>query len=130
MKKQLRITVNGNSYDVEAEILENDQVSKSPVSPAIVSLAGTESSPARTAKPKPVRSRQTAPGDVPSPIAGTVISIPVTEGSEVNQGDVLLVLEAMKMNTEVTSPSAGKVVKISVSQGQSVEEGQSLLTLC
>lgn len=128
MKKRMRITVNGQTYDVEAEILDDTQAPSSAPSTA---TPGTVAAVAPSAAPKPraVSSPSGAPGLVPSPIAGTVISIAKPEGSEVAEGDVLLVLEAMKMNTEVTSPCAGTVTTVSVGPGESVEEGQVLMTI-
>ncbi len=123
MKKQLRITVNGKTYEVEAEILNGNLSSRTQASAAPVSTQV----PVAPARPKAVSTG--TPGDIPSPIAGTVVSVAKPEGSEVVAGDVVLVLEAMKMNTEVTSPCEGTVTKVHVSQGQNVEEGQALITI-
>lgn len=126
MKKRMRITVNGHTYEVEAEILDDQQVTSSTI-PAAAGTATTVATPTATPKVKVVSSG--TPGVVPSPIAGTIVSISKPAGSEVAVGEVLLVLEAMKMNTEVTAPSSGKITEVSVSQGESVEEGQALMTI-
>ncbi len=126
MKKRLRITVNGQTYDVEAEILDDHQAG---ASAATVAAASPVTPVAAATHAKSAVSSSGTPGDVPSPIAGTVVSIAKQEGSSVAVGDVLMVLEAMKMNTEVTSPCAGKIIIIGVTQGQSVEEGQILMTI-
>ena len=129
MKKRMRITVNGQTYDVEAEILDDDQAaSPAPAATVSVGSGGAAVTPAAAPKPKVVSSGGAA-GVVPSPIAGTVVSIAKPAGSQVAEGEVLLVLEAMKMNTEVTAPSAGTVSVVSVAQGDSVEEGQALVTI-
>jgi len=128
MKKRMRITVNGQTYDVEAEILDDTQAPSSAVSAVAPGTVAAVVPPAAP-KSKTVTNPGSTPGLVPSPIAGTVISIAKPEGSEVAEGDVLLVLEAMKMNTEVTSPCAGTVTTVSVGPGESVEEGQVLMTI-
>ncbi len=126
MKKRMRITVNGQTYEVEAEILDDQQTASS-AAPAAVEAAATIVTPTAAPKTKVVSSGTS--GVVPSPIAGTVVSIAKPAGSEVAAGEVLLVLEAMKMNTEVTAPSSGKITEVNVSQGESVEEGQALMTI-
>jgi len=128
MKKNLRITVKGQTYDVIAEILDDEH----PAAPrtANVMAGSAAEAPAPVAAPQPKTPiASAAAGDVPSPIAGTVVKIVKTAGSNVAVGEVVIILEAMKMNTEVTSPIAGKVSAVKVNQGQTVEEGQALLTI-
>jgi glutaconyl-CoA/methylmalonyl-CoA decarboxylase subunit gamma len=131
MKKKLRITVKGQTYDVIAEILDDDQPAAprtaSSASVAPVQSAVSATAPATAPETKTVASA--ASGDVPSPIAGKVVSIQKPVGSTVAEGDVIIVLEAMKMNTEVTAPASGKVTAVKVSVGDSVDEGQGLITL-
>jgi glutaconyl-CoA/methylmalonyl-CoA decarboxylase subunit gamma len=129
MKKKLRITVKGQTYEVIAEILDEEvspvartaSVLPSPIAPVAPAAA-----PAAAPKATPVAA---VAGAIPSPIAGTVVTIVKAVGAEVAAGDVLVVLEAMKMNTEVTAPSAGKVSAVHVAVGQTIEEGQSLVSL-
>lgn len=132
MKKTLRITVKGQTYDVVAEILDEGE----PAAPRTASVipgsasASAEATPAAAPAPKPKAApAAAAAGDIPSPIAGTVVSIVKPVGSDVAAGDVVIVLEAMKMNTEVTAPAAGKVASVAVTPGQSIEEGQVLMSL-
>lgn len=130
MKKNLRITVKGQTYDVVAEILDDEQPAAPRTASVMSGSASAEPAPAAAPapQPKPVVAAA-APGDIPSPIAGTVVSIAKPVGSEVAVGDVVMVLEAMKMNTEVTSPAAGKVASVAVTPGQTIEEGQVLMSL-
>lgn len=127
MKKNLRITVKGHTYDVIAEILDDDQP-EAPRTASSASAIVVEASPAAPA-PKPKATSTVTSGDIPSPIAGTVISVAKPVGSVVAKDDVIMILEAMKMNTEVTSPSDGKVTAVNVAPGETVEEGQVLMTL-
>ncbi|WP_028585082.1 biotin/lipoyl-containing protein [Desulfogranum mediterraneum] len=130
MKKILRISVNGQSYDVEAEIFDDYPSAAAPAAgSAAIRSASADATPTAAAQPRTVSNPSAAAGDIPSPIAATVVSVLAPAGSEVAEGDVLMVLEAMKMNTEITSPCAGKVTTVSVSQGQTVEEGQTLMTI-
>jgi len=125
--KKLRVTVDGKSYEVEVEILEESGGSSGPVTqrPArAAAVAAAAPAPAASAS-KPIA----GDGEVPSPLSAVVVSVEVKEGDEVSEGDQLITLEAMKMNTLVTAPASGKVGTILVGPGDAVEEGQALLKL-
>jgi biotin carboxyl carrier protein len=125
--KKFRITVNGRTYEVEAEPIT--EASSAPVATVAHSANLTHHpfSPA-AAKDAPSSSRE-APGDVISPLAGKVVSIDVAEGASVTEGQKLLTLEAMKMNTLVNAVQAGTVKAILVSPGQAVAEGELLVRI-
>lgn len=125
MRKQFRITVNGKSYDVVAEIINEGASAPSSAAPAAVGSASVAAAPAA---PKPA-SLAGGAGEVPCPLAGRVVAIDKPVGSSVQAGETLITLEAMKMNTTVSSPAAGTVKVVHVSVGDSVEEGQILVTL-
>ena len=126
MKKQFRITLNGKSYDVVAELIGGDEVAR----PATGTRPARSASAAAVA---PEAAPKAAPaggsGDIPSPLAGKVVSVDVAVGAQVQAGQKVLTLEAMKMNTVVQSPAAGTVKAIHVDAGDSVEEGQPLLSI-
>lgn len=124
MRKQFRITVNGKSYDVVAEIINEGASAPASAAPAAVGSASV----AAPAAPKPAAPAGGA-GAVPCPLAGRVVAIDKPVGSSVQAGETLITLEAMKMNTTVSSPAAGTVKAVHVSVGDSVEEGQILVTL-
>src|SRR5579862_2396117 len=105
MIKRLRVTVDGNAYDVTVEMADEQPgqvptlpappaAQSAPASPLPVALPPTAPPAAPTAPAGPA-----APGDVPSPLAGRVTAVVVSAGQSVNEGDHLLTLEAMKMNT-------------------------------
>ena len=145
MIKKLRVTVDGNTFDVTVELPDDS------AAPALV--VGPYTQPAPTAGPEPVSAAPpviapaqppSAPpspaaaaappsaagaGDVPSPLAGRVTAIVVPAGQQVNEGDHLVTLEAMKMNTFVFAPRAGKVAEIKTSIGAAVQEGESLVRI-
>jgi len=134
MKKTLRITFNGKSYDVVAEII-GDDVS---VAPAPRPAAPRPSAPRGAAAatpapvapaPKPAAAPAAGAGDLPSPLAGKVVSIDAPVGTAVAEGQTVITLEAMKMNTTVPAPCAGTITAVHVNAGDSVEEGQALLTI-
>lgn len=124
--KKLRITVEGKTYDVLVEVLDE------PTAPA---AAPAVARPVSSASVAPVASAAPAPraaagsGDIPSPLAGKVVSIDVKIGDSVDEGAQVATIEAMKMNTYIYAPRAGKVAAINVKAGDGVEEGASLLTL-
>ncbi len=134
MIKRLRVTVDGNSYDVTVEVADETSspaAATAPTTPAIAAPAPqpVAASTAPTPPPPPVAaapSGPAGPGDVPSPLAGRVTAVVVTVGQEVKEGDHLVTLEAMKMNTFVFAPKSGKVAEINTAVGSAVEEGQSL----
>ena len=135
MIKKLRVTVDGNTYDVVVEMA--DEV----VAPAPVVPAPSATSPAPTGPPPPpvltaptpppviATAAQAGDGDVPSPLAGRVTAVVVQLGQEVKEGEHLLTLEAMKMNTFVFAPRAGKIAEIKAAVGSAVEEGQVLMKI-
>jgi biotin carboxyl carrier protein len=130
MIKKLRVTVDGNIYDVTVELPDEGSAAAAPPSPPpaaapvpSVSPPPAQAAPTMSAKPG------AGPGDVASPLAGRVTAIIVQPGQEVKENDHLLTLEAMKMNTFVFAPKTGKVAEILVAVGSAVDEGQVLVKL-
>lgn len=116
--KNLKITVNGVSYDVQVEELGGS----APVSSASVQTTA----PAVTAAP----AASPASGEpVNSPMPGTIVSVAVSAGQTVKAGDVLVVLEAMKMENEIKAPKDGTIASVNVNKGDAVESGTLLVTI-
>jgi biotin carboxyl carrier protein len=126
MKKQFRITLNGKSYDVVAEII-GEESNAAPTGGARPARSGAAAGAAPA--PQPAAAAPTGGGSVPSPLAGKVVSIDVAIGAQVKAGQQVITLEAMKMNTVVSAPNAGTLKAVHVSAGDAVEEGQALLTI-
>jgi len=129
--KQLKITVNGKTYDVMVE--ETGSVASAPVAAAPVAAA-----PAPAAEPAqaPAAPAPAAPVAAPagsetitSPMPGTILSVKVNAGAAVKAGDVLLVLEAMKMENEIMAPVDGVISAVSVTKGATVESGANLCSI-
>ena len=139
MIKRLRVTVDGQSYDVTVE-LDDAGAAPAPVIAAPAAAPATPApAPAATAAPTPASAPTPAPsaapaaasgpagpGDVPSPLAGRVTAVVVAAGQDVKEGDHLLTLEAMKMNPFVFAPRSGKVTALLTEVGAAVDEGQVL----
>ncbi len=120
--KNLRITVNGTSYDVQVEELGT---SSAPVAPAAPAPA-----PAKTETPAPAVSSASAGNiSITAPMPGTVVRVEVKEGDAVKAGQDLVFIEAMKMETPVKAAQDGTIASVEVNSGESVETGKVLLTM-
>ena len=109
--KNLKITVNGTTYDVQ---VEETGASSAPVA----------SAPAPAAAPAPGAGTK-----VKSPMPGTVLDIKVANGATVKEGEPVVILEAMKMENEINAPCSGTVTSICVNKGDSVDSGTVLVTI-
>jgi biotin carboxyl carrier protein len=136
MAKQLRITVEGKTYDVTVETVgETATVTNvapaAPKAAAVVASAAAAPVPAASAAPAKTSAAPVAAtaGSVLAPLAAVVVSIDVKLGQQVTAGTKVATVEAMKMNTIVETSVSGSVQAIHVNPGQAVEEGQPLLTI-
>ncbi len=124
--KNYRITVNGNTYDVQVEELGAAAQSASVQSAATAPAA--QSASVQSAAPAPAA--QSAEGTpVNAPMPGNILDIKVNVGDSVAAEQVVVVLEAMKMENDIVTPVAGKVTAINVSKGQAVNSGDVLITV-
>ena len=122
---KLRITIAGNTYEAEVEVLEEESAPSYAPLPAYVpvpnsfAFSATEVVGNHDATDKVCR----------SPVTGLVIRVHVEAGQVVESGQLLMVLEAMKMETQVAAPCAGTVQKLHVTPGNSVKMSQVLVEL-
>lgn len=107
----LKVTLNGQTYNVEIETAEHKAPVASPVAAA------------------PKTAQQGGPVNVNSELPGTVTKVVATAGSHVKRGDVLLVIESMKMANDIVSEIDGTVQNIAVSEGASVNQGDLLVEM-
>jgi biotin carboxyl carrier protein len=127
--KKLLITVNGKRYEVDVEVVQDDEV----VEPVVIrqpvrtmdSYVTPVTTPLPPGKPKATGADKKS---LSSPINGVILEIPAKEGQTVKENDILFVLEAMKMKTNISSPQAGKIKAIKVKVGDTIEAGRVLLT--
>ncbi|MGM0420851.1 MAG: biotin/lipoyl-containing protein [Bacillota bacterium] len=132
MSKKFKITVDGNTYEVEVEEFETGaNQSTQTTNPAGSSKERVEApAPQKsTAKKTKKQPAATGGGAVEAPMAGKIIEIPVAEGEQVAQGDLIVILEAMKMENEIYAPAAGEVTEIMVKANDTVDSGDVLLTI-
>jgi methylmalonyl-CoA carboxyltransferase 1.3S subunit len=123
---KLQITVNGQAYAVEVEVLEEDEEAP----PRVYSLGHTPVASAVGVHSQGSGASWDAEGRIcRSPQMGLAIKVNARVGQLVEAGEVLLVLEAMKMETNILAPRAGKVISLHVSPRQSVKQGQILVEL-
>ncbi|TSA32963.1 MAG: acetyl-CoA carboxylase biotin carboxyl carrier protein subunit [Verrucomicrobiaceae bacterium] len=126
--KKLRVTVDGKSYDVAVEILD-DQGKPAALQQTAPLLQQTSVAPPASSAPKPSSAPAAGAGSVTSPLAGRIVSVDCQVGQKVASGAQLVTVEAMKMNTFVYAESDGTVASVSVNPGDTVDEGQVLVTL-
>jgi methylmalonyl-CoA carboxyltransferase small subunit len=118
---KLRITLEGQSYDVDVEVLPEDGP---PAEEAPENFGIDEAD-----LPPPLPDIRPEERICRSPIAGLVIAVSVSPGQEVRKDDPLAVLEAMKMQVPIGAPLDGTVVDVQVAVGDAVLPGQVLCSL-
>ncbi len=126
--RHLRITVDGRTYDVVAEILDDDASAPRPAAAGAAPLAGSAAVVAAAPTPRP-SPHVAGTGEIRAPLAGKVVAVDAALGTTVAAGQTVLTLEAMKMNTLITTPAAGTVAAVHVRPGDAVQEGQLLMNI-
>ncbi|MBX7152105.1 biotin/lipoyl-binding protein [bacterium] len=127
--KKLLITVNGKRYEVDVEVVQDDEPVETPRTYHPSAQMNMSSYSSAIPKPKSGKSPKGADKKtLTSPINGVVLEIPVKEGQEVKENEVLFILEAMKMKTNISSPQTGKIKTIHVKVTDTITAGQILLT--
>ena len=120
-----RITLNGEVYEMEVELIEEGSA------PAVTVAAPA----ARAAEPPAVQKaaeqadNTSADGAAVSPMPGTVVKLMAAQGDKVGKGQPILVLEAMKMENEITAAKDGVLSELRVAEGQSVAGGEILFII-
>ncbi|PKM82099.1 MAG: acetyl-CoA carboxylase biotin carboxyl carrier protein subunit [Firmicutes bacterium HGW-Firmicutes-13] len=118
--RKFRITVNGQTYEVEVE-----EVGVSPGSTAVE----TKAEPVKVEKTAPASEAAGEGTPVTAPMPGAILDIKVNLGDKVEEGEVVAVLEAMKMENELIAPVSGTVTSIAVSKGANVEVNDTIMTI-
>lgn len=134
--KKFRVTVNGQSYDVEVEEIGGATASAPVVSaPAPAPVAATPA-PAPAAKAAAAPAPTPVSGPIPdgaitvkAPMPGKISAIKVEAGKPVKRGDVIMQLEAMKMQNDIMATADGTLQEIRVAVGSNVKTGDVLAVL-
>jgi methylmalonyl-CoA carboxyltransferase small subunit len=122
---KLRITIAGNVYEADVEVLDDEENT-----PAFAPYASVISvvPPSVAASALSAAAAQDSDGrSCYSPVTGLVVKVNVEAGQAVETSELLMVLEAMKMETQVIAPYAGKIKSVHVAPGNSVKAQQALL---
>jgi len=127
--RKLRVTVDGKTYDVVVETLNEQGKPVAFQPPAPVFQQTSIVAPPASSAPKAAAPAAAGPGAVTSPLAGRIVSVDCQVGQKVAAGAQLVTVEAMKMNTFVYAQADGTVATITVNPGDAVDEGQVLVTL-
>lgn len=117
MKKMIRITFEGKSYDVEVEVLNG---AVAPAAVAQTAPVAAVAAPAVAQAPVAPAPAAGAGTPVPSPMMGLVFKMKVKVGDTVAANQEIVVLEAMKMENDIVAPCDGTVKEIVVTKGTTV----------
>jgi methylmalonyl-CoA carboxyltransferase small subunit len=132
---KLRIDLDGKSYDLDVEILEEDPPSQRPrylphhAPPTTLRSAHAAGAAEHSVDAAPAE----ATGSVDEssvcrcPVSGVVNHVAVTVGQALQPNDLIMVLEAMKMETNVVADREGTVKALRVADGDAVKAGQVLM---
>jgi methylmalonyl-CoA carboxyltransferase small subunit len=125
---KLQIGIDGKNYEVEVEVIEDDEAPRLPNFGPYQPFQATVLS-----SPTPIKEAAAGEPEVAqekvcrSPVAGVVLKVNVKPGQQIKANDLLMVLEAMKMETNITAPVDGEVQAIRVAQGDPVKVNQVLV---
>lgn len=125
--KKLRITVNGKVYDVEVQVLQDDEAIGSPASLPYPGAAALPIPEAARPAPAPAAGGAGDANVIASPIAGTVQKVFVTKGMHVEGKTPVVLLDAMKMDTYIYAPRTGTIAEVCVEAGASVQVRDPLI---
>lgn len=122
----LRVSVNGNPYDV---IVRQGAASapRAAVAEPVRQPAAKAATPAAAAGPAPPAAA--FDGAVLAPIPGLILEIKVGVGDAVQAGQTVAVMEAMKMENELVSHVSGVVKEILVQKGSEVSTGDVIMRI-
>lgn len=126
--KMLRITLEGKSYEVGVEVLD-EGTARAPFISGFASPTAVVKPAAVAVQMPPAPAVSEGGRLVVCPMAGLVFKCLVKPGDVVALHQVVMVLDAMKMETPISAPTAGTVRTVLVREGDAVEEGSSLLQI-
>jgi methylmalonyl-CoA carboxyltransferase small subunit len=126
---KLNIEIDGQMYEAEVEVAEDDyqpQIPDNRPTPAATTIHSgvlrTPHKPGSSLDPDNHEAKLCR-----SPLAGIVVRVPVASGQYLQVNDLMVLLEAMKMETAITAPMEGKLKSVNVTPGESVKVNQVLV---
>lgn len=130
--KKFRIVVNGQSYEVEVEEVNQSR----PVTDISDQKEGKNVTAAEPVKQSGLSTPKTGSLSTPgvgeiikAPLPGKIIALNFKIGDQVRAGDVVAILEAMKMENEIMAAVDGTVREIMVSNGINVNPGEPIMVI-
>ncbi|MCL2391821.1 MAG: biotin/lipoyl-binding protein [Oscillospiraceae bacterium] len=132
--KNYKVTVNGNTYEVDVEEVGGVAEVKSVQAAAPVQKATLAPKPAPVSKPAPAPAKKAdapagAAENVLAPLPGVVLSVNVKVGDKIKANQVLLIFEAMKMENEIVADRAGTIKEIFVTKGDMLDSGTPVVSI-
>lgn len=125
---KLQITIDGRAYEVDVEVLEDDESQRATSYSPHHAADGAGGGHAQGGHAQSSGGVWDADEKVcRSPVMGLVIKVNVEPGQDVEAGALMVVLEAMKMETNVTAPRAATVKSVHVKPGDPVKVDQMLV---
>jgi len=127
---KLQIGIDGKTYEVEVEVIDDDSGVRAPgyLPPHPIPMTVPSAPVPGAPKPPPATGGNVDESKVcHSPVAGVVLRVNVQPGQQLQPNDMMIVLEAMKMETNVTAPVAGQVKSVNVQPGDAVKVNQILV---
>lgn len=110
--KKYRVKLNNKVYEVELEVISEDNASI-----AMPSSAQPVAQPTGLAE------------TIKAPMQGKVFKVLVAPNQMVKKGQPLLLLEVMKMENEIVAPRDCMIVDILAKEGSSVNHDDSLIAI-
>jgi len=117
-KGMAKVSVNGKEYRVEIDKPAQSATSAAPAT-AVTSVSSVKAAPVSSVAEKVIV----------TPLPGVIIAVNVNVGDSVKAGQSVAVLEAMKMENAIEAESDGIIKAIHVQKGNSVLEGAKIVTL-
>jgi len=130
---KLQIGIDGNTYELEVEVIEDDEVPSHPhygmSYPLVPSTVQSIAAPAAAAQSRSSEDTGDEAELCRCPVTGVVVKVNVVPDQTIAENEVIMVIEAMKMETNVTAPRAGKVKTVRLAAGDAVKVNQVVVEL-
>ena len=127
--KQVSVTVNGTSYDVELKSEVAAAAIRAAAPSAAAPVAMTMAAPVAAAAAPAAKPAAGGGGAVVAPLAGLVFKRKVNPGDVVKASDEGIGIEAMKMENGIIAGVDGTVQSIEVREQDTVATGDVLMTI-